>query len=297
MNLQQLYYFHTMYEELNYTHASKKLMITQSSLSHSIANLEEEFGVCFFVKKDRGIVPTVFADQFNRHAVNILRELDAIQMELSTSINPQGPIRLGISCTMSQHYIPDLLEKFGQNENNRNVQFQLQELTALYVNNALKEGTIDLGFSAKIEDPELSYHQISADEMELVVPEDSPLARESFVSYRELENECLVLYPYTCGTRYYLDELFKTHGIVPKKIIEATTERLILGQVAAGRGVAIIPKMGDFDRTGTVSVPLENGKLLRPMYMVWLKNRRFESGVRRFRRFVMDQVNEVDFMT
>lgn len=45
MNLQQLYYFQAISRLKNYTKAAEQLLVAQSSLSHSIGDLERELGV------------------------------------------------------------------------------------------------------------------------------------------------------------------------------------------------------------------------------------------------------------
>ena len=55
MNLQQLYYFKTIAELEHYTKASQMLNITQSSLSHSINDLEKELGVLLFIRQGRNV--------------------------------------------------------------------------------------------------------------------------------------------------------------------------------------------------------------------------------------------------
>ena len=52
MNLQQLYYFKTIAELEHYTKASQMLNITQSSLSHSINDLEKELGALLLLRRD-----------------------------------------------------------------------------------------------------------------------------------------------------------------------------------------------------------------------------------------------------
>lgn len=44
MNLQQLYYFQAISRLKNYTKAAEQLLVAQSSLSHSIGDLERELG-------------------------------------------------------------------------------------------------------------------------------------------------------------------------------------------------------------------------------------------------------------
>lgn len=48
MNLQQLYYFQAISRLKNYTKAAEQLLVAQSSLSHSIGDLERELGVPLF---------------------------------------------------------------------------------------------------------------------------------------------------------------------------------------------------------------------------------------------------------
>ena len=53
MNLNQLQYFKILAQEEHYTRAAQMLSITQPSLSHAIAQLEEELGTRLFEKKGR----------------------------------------------------------------------------------------------------------------------------------------------------------------------------------------------------------------------------------------------------
>lgn len=56
MNLQQLYYFQAISRLKNYTKAAEQLLVAQSSLSHSIGDLERELGVPLFFKRWGGIL-------------------------------------------------------------------------------------------------------------------------------------------------------------------------------------------------------------------------------------------------
>ena len=56
MNLNQLYYFVTLAETEHYSRAAEILSITQPSLSHAIARLEEELGAELFEKRGRNVV-------------------------------------------------------------------------------------------------------------------------------------------------------------------------------------------------------------------------------------------------
>lgn len=101
MNLQQLYYFQKIAELRNYTKASEALMISQSNLSHSMANLEEELGIPLFIKKGRNIDITDYGRAFLGHVSIIINELEKAKSEISSALNPDsGQIRLAIAHTL-----------------------------------------------------------------------------------------------------------------------------------------------------------------------------------------------------
>ena len=64
MNLSQLQYFRTLAKEEHYTRAAQILSITQPSLSHAIAQLEQELGTRLFEKKGRNVVLTRYGKIF-----------------------------------------------------------------------------------------------------------------------------------------------------------------------------------------------------------------------------------------
>ena len=78
MNLNQLEYFRTLAHEEHYTRAAQMLSITQPSLSHAIAQLEQELGTRLFEKKGRNIVLTRYGKIFLPYVEDALKILDEI---------------------------------------------------------------------------------------------------------------------------------------------------------------------------------------------------------------------------
>ena len=124
MNLQQLYYFHKIAELKNYTKASLELSVSQSNLSHSMANLEEELGVPLFVKKGRNIDVTSYGRRFDAHIAAILKELEVAQSEIKDSLNPSiGQVRIAVAHTLSHNFVPNMIRYYKQIPENKNVEF------------------------------------------------------------------------------------------------------------------------------------------------------------------------------
>ena len=76
MNLNQLQYFKILAQEEHYTRAAQMLSITQPSLSHAIAQMEEELGTRLFEKKGRNIVLTRYGKLFLPYVEESLKVLE-----------------------------------------------------------------------------------------------------------------------------------------------------------------------------------------------------------------------------
>jgi len=131
MNLQQLYYFQAISRLKNYTKAAEQLLVAQSSLSHSIGDLERELGVPLFFKVGRNIDITEYGKQFLIHVDRITAELELANQELKNMLNPNmGKIRIALAYTVSNRFIPNMIKGFYENEDNRAIQFEFSEKQA-----------------------------------------------------------------------------------------------------------------------------------------------------------------------
>lgn len=96
VQVRQILYFQKIAELKSMNKAADALYITQSSLSHSIKNLEEELGVTLFERTNKGVILTPAGVKFNQYCGNIIEQLDILsrmfsekQVEkLSVSIYP-----------------------------------------------------------------------------------------------------------------------------------------------------------------------------------------------------------------
>ncbi len=74
MELRQIQYFIQLYEDRNFTKASKKLFISQQGLSKSTARLEEELGLALFERNVQGVIPTMEGEQLYPYFRKVLQD-------------------------------------------------------------------------------------------------------------------------------------------------------------------------------------------------------------------------------
>lgn len=288
MNLQQLYYFQTICRLKNYTRAAEQLFVAQSSLSHSISDLEQELGVPLFFKSGRNIDVTEFGKRYLEHVDRILSELELANQEMKNMLDPHmGKIRIAAAHTTCNSFIPNMIKNFCEIPENQNVRFELVEKQMATIVSAFSQREIDLGFGARMDTNQLEYFRVFDEELVAVVPGRHRLAEEQNVSLKELAQEPMVGYSPACGTKGWLDGVFHRFGISPRFVQVADTEKLMAGAVASEIGVAIMPRIPELSLYDVATLTLEDGKLSRPMCMCWPKEGISRPVVQNFRDYVI----------
>lgn len=114
MTLQQLKYAVAVADTLNITEASKRVFISQPSLTAAIHELEEEMGVTIFNRTNKGVTITNEGDEFLSYARQVLEQ--AALLEDHYKGGEYGNTIFSVSC---QHYsfavnaFVDVIRKFG----------------------------------------------------------------------------------------------------------------------------------------------------------------------------------------
>jgi DNA-binding transcriptional LysR family regulator len=79
MTLHQLKIFEAVAENLNITQVSRKLQVSQPSVSKQLRLLEQEYGLKFYVKSGRGIKLTQEGQLFQVTVKPILEQMEGLK--------------------------------------------------------------------------------------------------------------------------------------------------------------------------------------------------------------------------
>ena len=114
MTLQQLKYAVAVADTRNITEASKKVFISQPSLTAAIHELEEEMGITIFSRSNKGVTITNEGDEFLSYARQVLEQANLLEDRFKGS--GSGNTIFSVSC---QHYsfavnaFVDVIRMFG----------------------------------------------------------------------------------------------------------------------------------------------------------------------------------------
>ena len=290
MNLQQLEYFKVLAETKNFTVASNKLLITQPALSKSILKLEKELRVDLFEREGRNIKITKGGEIFLKYVELALFNIEKGIEEINNiqSIDEKKIIISSTECIGST-FIPFILSDF-LNEN-PDIKFQFNNGSVLEILNSLNSNEIDLGF---IDDINFinSYSELKAvlvkkEKYVLIVPKGHNLSNKMEVSLKELKEESFIILNNNLkNKKISYSELI---GYTPKISVEPNKASMLMGLVAAGAGIAIVPYTPSISTSKISIVNIKEDIGYKKIYMAWNKEKCKNNNIKDFRDYIINK--------
>ncbi|MET0265562.1 MAG: LysR family transcriptional regulator [Duganella sp.] len=246
MELRHLRYFVAVAEELSFTRAAERLHIGQPPLSHQIQMLEAEIGARLLERSKRWVRLTEAGKLFLDDARRVLAlSEEAARTARRAERGEAGELRVGF--TFSTPLTPlfaAVINRYRQRY--PGVTLTLQEMSTFGQLDALLDRRLDLGLVRPPEGalPEaISLTVLRRDPLVLVLPEDHALAHKDSLAISDIRGQPLVMYPKSVGTGLHpkLWSLCKAAGFEPTIAVEAGEASTIIGLVAAGSGISVLP--------------------------------------------------------
>jgi DNA-binding transcriptional LysR family regulator len=251
MELRHLRYFIAVAEELHFTRAAERLHIGQPPLSHAIQVLEADIGARLLERSKRWVRLTEAGKLFLADARRILALAEqAGETARRAERGEAGELRIGF--TYSTPLTPLFVEVINRyRQEFPLVTLTLHEMATLRQLDAISQRTLDLGF---IRPPEVTVPAgiklttLREDPLMVVLPTWHPLAAKKALAIKELEEVPFVMYPPGGGTGIYpqIFRLCRAAGFMPRVGQTAGEASTIIGLVAAGSGITLLPS--PFDR-------------------------------------------------
>ena len=276
MELRHLRHFVVLAEELHFGRAAQRLSISQPPLSFSIRRLEEDLGVRLFERSSRQVRLTAAGAAFLVESRRILGQAeDARALVGRIAAGLSGRLQLGFVASMLYRGLPELLARF-QREH-PGIEVALRELNSGEQVEALRAGRLDAGFiHAPTMPAGLDGIAWLTEPFVCCLPQGHPQAKRRRADLAALAGEPLVLFAREASPEYHdrIVSLCADSGFTPQRRHEVRHWLTVLGFVAAGMGVALVP--ASLARTGMAGVrfvALGNQRVQSVTRMVWAPQR------------------------
>lgn len=290
MRIDEIAHFRALAAEGHPGLAAETLGVSQSTLTRSLARLEQEMGVELFDRRRGHLELNQYGEILLAHAVRAESELENARARIEALRDPSGgTVSLAYVSSFGGWLIPRVISEYRSLF--PDIRFLLRGGTADIVLDALRDGSADLAFlSPDPRDAEIEWKPLTSERLVLGVPEGHPLAGRDAVTVPDLEPFDLVALRTGSGLRHIADAYFSTHGVVMSPVIEVTELSTLRGLVRDGVGVALIPDTPA--EPGIVAVPLRD-EATRIIGLARNRSRSQSAAAEQFARFVHEELDSL----
>ena len=277
MTLQQLKYVIEIVNSGSITEVSKRLYISQPSLSTAVKELENEMGIEIFNRTSKGISLSSDGVEFLSYARQVIEQTELLELRYKDK-----KVIKKICSISTQHYafavnaFSNLIKKLNVSE----YEVTLRETKTYEIINDVANFYSEIGilylnsFNKKVltklfKENNLKFIDLFKAEPHVFISKNNPLANKSIVTIDDLKE-----YPFLCfeqgnyNSFYFSEEILST---LPKKKIIHVSDRATLFNLLIGlNGYTICTGILNSNLNGNdiVSVPLDTNQDILIGYLI-----------------------------
>lgn len=228
----------------NVTRAATDMHLAQSSVSEQIQLLESELGTSLFTRSRVGLDLTPAGEVLRQYAGEILALIDEAQTAVGAAAGQQARrLTIGALETIAAVKMPQWLGSF--RASHPDVAMQMKVAGSGDLLQQLETGDIDIAFCFDKGEPDGRFARRSI-AVESLVPITAFSGRPA-TAVNDLGTLAAMPFISTevgCVYRHLFEKAFADAGIaVPRPVAEVDSIRTITRLVAAGAGIALVPRM------------------------------------------------------
>ena len=285
MEVHQLRYVCAIAETGSFSRAAEQCHVAQPSLSQQISKLEDELGARLFDRLGRSVRLTDAGRTFLPHARTVLHQTELARSEVEgRRRDARGTVIVGVIPTIAPYYLPQRITAFARRFPEATLRI-VEETTPVLVE-SLRSLAVDIAIlSLPLRHNEFEIVPLLTERLYVALPLDHPRAGAATISLRELRNERFVLLRDShCFREIALAACHRAH-LDPRIAFESGQFSSLLGMVAAGVGVSLVPEMAIDPRAACRYVRISDAKAVRTIAAARLRGRSFSRAQQAFVEF------------
>lgn len=245
MELRHLRYFVAVAEECHFGRAAERLHMAQPPLSQQIRQLESELGVELLHRTTRRVGLTPAGERYLERARGVLAAVDQAGREATQVASGEvGRVVIGFVGSATYALLPGLARDLREWLPGMEFEFKGEMLSPDQAAD-LERGALDVALMrTPILAEGLKMRTLHHEPLVLAVPQTHPLAVAETVRIADLREEPLVTHP--GGHRSAIHEVVlaacQSAGFQPRQAVQVAETSTLVVFVAAGIGVALVPR-------------------------------------------------------
>ena len=271
------------------TAAAREFGLTQSAVSHIVAAIEEELQLTLLKRSRTGARLTTEGERLLPYIKELLRQ-EALLHEAADRLRglAAGVVRIGTFTSVATHWLPGMMKEFQQLH--PQVEFRLFNGDYHDVNQWMRQGSVDLAFTALPMEYDCECIVLGEDRLMAILPEGHPLAKQDICAVEAVAREPFISLLETSDhdARRALDKA----GLRPNVKFSTKDDYAIVAMVRQGLGVSIMPELLLRGQSDGVAVRPLDPPSSRMLALALPAGERTGPAARRFAEFAADWVSK-----
>lgn len=242
-SIKQLKAFVAVAHSRSLAEASERIHLSQPALSITIRKLEETVGGPLFARTTRQLSLTPEGQIFLPVAIRVLDDWTEAFEDLSELFSKQrGKVTLAALPTLASGLLPGIIASF--RKRHPQINLGLHDILAEQVNQMVREGRADLGFSVPpLESEDLVFEPLLEDSYVAVCQQGHPLLSHDKLDWSQLSGHPFIGINRLSSSRQDIDRIMTEVGL-PLDILFDVSQIATVGRmVAAGIGISVLPSL------------------------------------------------------
>ena len=285
MNLRTLRVFVEVVRQGGFSQAAEVVSLTQSSVSKAVRTLEDELGTPLLNRIGHKSELTAAGEIAFRRALVLLAERNDLIAEINELRDLKGgTLRIGLPPVGCGVLFAQMFATYRSRYPRVNI--ELIEHGSKKLRECLEAGEVDLAALLIPIDETFAYQQVRNEPLVAVLPDAHSLSRRKRINFSDLADSPFILFEEGFALNALIMAACDRRGIVPRVTARSGQIDFIADLVAAGLGVAFLPRMlaQKHKHAGIALVPLDEpdtdwnialawraGAHLPPAAIAWLE--------------------------
>jgi DNA-binding transcriptional LysR family regulator len=236
IDLSALEIFKTVAEQSGITRAAARLHRVQSNVTTRVKQLEARLGTKLFLRQGRRLVLSPEGKLLLVYADRLLRLSSEAEAALQSGA-PSGTLQLGALESTAATRLPPVLSRYHRAYPDVRIELVTGTTGALIAKvsgHEVEAALVAEPFTAS----DLEAEPVFSEDLVLIAPKSAPRIRTP----KDIGHTTLIAFATGCSYRRRLEAWLGGARVVPERVMEFGSYHAIVACVAAGAGIAIVPR-------------------------------------------------------
>ena len=287
----QITVFRAVCKNMSMTKAAEELYVSQPSVTKTIHDIEEEYGITLFERRNRRLYLTQSGLMLLDYANQIIDLLEVTDKRMQSRAS-QKMIRIGASITVGTSVLCWTVRDYVKEHNDVKVEAIVDNTNV--IEQSLLDGKLDMAFvEGRIASPEINSEEISPIDIVLVVNKAHEFYGRNDLTLSDLEGKDFIVREKGSRTREKFTMAMEQNNIRWNVAWECHNTQAIKNAVDAGLGIGVLSRLSVRNRIETGRVHTLN--VFQEPLQIYVKlayknNKYFTQELEDFRDFAIERM-------